>query len=1619
MVDIITDNIKPQIDAVGGGRKMTLQEDYDMGIDKGSFIYQENKDRYLKDKNVNVVMPKAAPAKETGEVVNDQKQEVPVPKKSQRVEFAEDTEVKPQIRTEGLVVDRDVSVAGSTTLPRGLATDPSVDKRTGLPTGSSIEKSAEQDLINAKSSISFDQFKSDLTNGVAIAELSEGNLERAKNALYISTLPNVDNRTKDRALQVLQNSHSSVDYMRSNRDSTDIAFARGNQVTTTEAAEKDPTLKSQQERYASGRIAISKIITGKFDNQFPNRKDQLRVEQAVIDRISTGNFLRTFTENFNEIARGITFDLPKLVGEAYIGKNIIFDAVEMGIGPAWEKSKPDRIKWAKDYKSLFNNLGGETLSDAFNDALYKEFKVQLDNGDINLERFKQLTEDQVTLPNGEVKVVPRLLVNTDLAYTMLSESIDQLSESEQFFMIFAENFPSMGGIIKEKGARAARSLKNLRKDVDSGIKKYSKENIEKIKKGYNKFDGMTLMETRALLQREGVEIKANDMLIKIALQNEKVSATVQRMITKKKELGEELSNLERNGVSKKSLAYKKVYAEYGSLRGKIFRNRVSLRTAPFAREALNVSLPASAVQYAFTAALSGEGENSVMDFYSAQALGAFVYAIGGGLVIDPVIRGTGGIISYLSNQAGDLTYTLAEALEGMGSILRIPKGFLLNKDVDAFDAFLRAERGQGLSGKERKAIGYIFKLGANLSEDNLELVVDSMKDYKKMEDAIVKAFPVNEQAKIAKSLRVSFGQASGLMWLQGLERSGFANIDIKDLKSLSGVNQIIDTQKVMEEQILIASRSLENLKEMLLARDGINLRKGESTDKLILGIESMISNAETNLVKTKGDLNSLVDDSLVKLLQDPDLDIDNAVHQVVLDASTRIRGDLKGELIVGSGIVQATDKIIEALRNRGKLIGDNRQSIKHTKRASLMLEDLLETLIINYKNKGKAAYKQLDKKMLDNNETIDMSSLLQNFKNQADPSTTLEKFFTKNGQFWSSTLNKKLRVSLNDVAERTLSNKFKDTTVDKLVKLARTEYIGKGKNKKINDYYISDNADELDVALWHTQNGELKAFDAVPSEIQDIYAAFRDYGYRQKDGSLGKLYADQAFEIDNLIKRQAPNYYEEHEKASSIYKSEIFDRQDGKGPLTDYLKSRSKRVTENTKDKTVSEDRFEGVYTNKTPSQIFAPIVNKIEAFIKVNGADSLLGSDIFDDFQAINKQLGDRTGTKPIFDLDTEAGLRNFETIKSAISENIYANWGRKQVMAIESIDPRAKIALNKAGGGYNFTKISETVLGELSELSSVQVRKNGVIVEAPLIDFVDMIVDQRDIVKQMGYHKELRLAYEIFKTNVNNKIKNVSSVVRDTMLLQDSAIQKLKELTKFKDPKSFFDNYVLNGTSESLASLRSDAIAKGIPAKDVDDAFKYLIINGLTAQSNMKPVAGKPLIAMDGTERVRHAMQSPGAIVSAMQKENVAEILDKFIDKDHQKFLMNMSDYLNRLDSASKSRLNVDGIVRPMGTNEMISRAFNLARGMVSPAYVAAEFAVRIASNAGIDMMKMAAGNKEAAEIMANLLLYPEKIKGVDMNKFKTLIVDFLATELPKQQYYDTGVPAFYYEETSVTTQ
>ena len=83
-------------------------------------------------------------------------------------------------------------------------------------------------------------------------------------------------------------------------------------------------------------------------------------------------------------------------------------------------------------------------------------------------------------------------------------------------------------------------------------------------------------------------------------------------------------------------------------------------------------------------------------------------------------------------------------------------------------------------------------------------------------------------------------------------------------------------------------------------------------------------------------------------------------------------------------------------------------------------------------------------------------------------------------------------------------------------------------------------------------------------------------------------------------------------------------------------------------------------------------------------------------------------------------------------------------------------------------------------------------------------------------------------------------------------------------------------------------------------------------------------------------------------------------------------------------------------MNTNQLISRAFNLARGMVSPQYVAAEFGVSLASQAGLDLMKLAAGNKEAADIMLRMIKFPKDMTKADLDTFDNLVTDFVISEL-----------------------
>jgi hypothetical protein len=88
--------------------------------------------------------------------------------------------------------------------------------------------------------------------------------------------------------------------------------------------------------------------------------------------------------------------------------------------------------------------------------------------------------------------------------------------------------------------------------------------------------------------------------------------------------------------------------------------------------------------------------------------------------------------------------------------------------------------------------------------------------------------------------------------------------------------------------------------------------------------------------------------------------------------------------------------------------------------------------------------------------------------------------------------------------------------------------------------------------------------------------------------------------------------------------------------------------------------------------------------------------------------------------------------------------------------------------------------------------------------------------------------------------------------------------------------------------------------------------------------------------------------------------------------------------------------GLTRPISPNEIISRAFNLARGMVSPAYVTAEMLLRIASTNNIEVTRLVLQDKEVANVFSELMIDP---KGFDVIKIRPIVPrlqEFVFSEL-----------------------
>ena len=183
----------------------------------------------------------------------------------------------------------------------------------------------------------------------------------------------------------------------------------------------------------------------------------------------------------------------------------------------------------------------------------------------------------------------------------------------------------------------------------------------------------------------------------------------------------------------------------------------------------------------------------------------------------------------------------------------------------------------------------------------------------------------------------------------------------------------------------------------------------------------------------------------------------------------------------------------------------------------------------------------------------------------------------------------------------------------------------------------------------------------------------------------------------------------------------------------------------------------------------------------------------------------------------------------------------------------------------------------------------------------------------------------------------------------------------------------------------------------KVIDDGIKQLLLDGLMMRGGIDVIGGRPMFTADGAENVMEGFTRPGQLAKLLENDKVFENVSEILGDDHAGFVRDIAVYMNmKADSVmGKYDPTIDKIVRGFGTNQLISRAFNIRRGMVSPQYVAAELAVAVAGQAGIDMMKLAATNEDGARFMHRFMEFPESMTKADLNAFSNLLTTFVITE------------------------
>lgn len=1601
--------------------------------------------------------------------------------------------------------------AGAFDIDEGFRTGASKQYGPTLSPKGTLEESMRESMEAQAGEVDYDTFIGQIQRGevAGVGLLKPEDLTRIAD---VATNQNIPESTRTAASQRLQ--RVLVGYNRERTQPKAITAYGGERFQPTAEARKDMDLYSAQEAQWESERSIYNIVHGQFDNMNLPPDETAAVEQAIIDSVSTNSFFDMAQESLyqnsyrdpllfvgdvinygSEIIASGTEYLARGFGSLAFGDRVDYQTFKR----IWDDGAESRETFKKTWnKVMSDGLGAETTKNVLNGIIRQRLSTQFAD---QPEKLNKLLNSPVVGADGQPIIgtdgtpiqVQREFVNDQQAAQIVTGAVNTLSDLEQWSLALFDSAVMIAGAGKAKVATGFKQLGEGRDEVRRVIKEGTNDAGEVTGALAKQLVKMTEIQQIRFLASKNKKMKFNESAVFNALEVEKADAGFKRLTDGIKDAKNEISNrknLDGSVITDVEEA-KKLNVRVGetyrfasdagidalrtkqkSLTRQFYQAKITLRGMPVLRSSLFEAGGLAAAQY-----FSGEYLTEMFggDRFAAQGIGALGYMFGGKQLLKGIGKGLQWANLRVGDPVGSFALTLENSANVVSSLITLGKlddfftGTITDRDLIDYERLIESTRFDNagspikLTYEERRSIRYLRKLAGSMNDESREMVRDSLEEYATLQDKIVSAAKPEDRQRVSKLFSESFATMSGIGWMKAASQLSIGKISAAAAANPKHVNDGLAAQLASQNMIMQQKEGLKQLKEYVS-------KVTDPEDKTQLQnyidmLETSIIKADEQLIKDNAATSRAIDDALEIMLQDTFTKVDHNAIKQHIDLSVDAQAILNPTINKIAARNRLTVKRDKLLAERIDTIKKDRMTPTHAAKTGRMIEAALLNVVDDAKELARSGFENLDAKALKANKTINVGDMiLDMFKYIKDDNDVanvvgtdrLARFFSEDSTFFDGSMGRKVQTVFNNMARRYF-NSLPEGVYERLVKQYTSPKTDAGEDNPL--YIGKDTITPLELGMIFAEKGDFKAFEALPGEVMDVYAAFRDYSVKIKDKAptLARNYKNYAGNVRKLVKEQASEYFDEWQEAALLYKREWFDRfERSGGPISKVTKSQKHgRLTtkiEKTEDEldnrvdveaiesdeslTPFADLFVYGYSGVTPDTTFSPMISKVQKAMSRKGTaqDILaLGTDI----RKLLMEIGGRdVNGEIVIDVADEKSYQNFVVLQKALTELMYDKWGRTVVDKLNTVGKptgglpsyKKDVALRRSRditqkGGYDFDLSEFDNLEDVQEAFQVKFinvgGRAGDTAVRSMVDLEKMISETRELTDHLAKDSRTQDELAALGNKLKRDMQSVKGEITATRKIDTLGMNALRQAANISDGRTFLKKFVIESDGKALARVKIQMRRILQEGDETKTTISIELPDGQLEEMNIDEVVNQALgkLAIDGVmdmagtrvAKGRVLGQKVGETVREMPRMNdVVDLLDNAQNRDilvdllgdeSVTYLQDLTNYLNKKIDTLESidaDTTIQGMVRPFSINQLISRAFNIRRGMVSPQYVAAELAVSIASTAGIDLLKLASTDPNTGRIMVRFLEYPKEMTSADLKTLQDGILGFLAREL-----------------------